>query len=184
MSKNPGRTLAQHLAPKGESSLFAVIDGASAPKLLMALHEKQPDYICLYRGELQPDMAEVAPYLIQLEHDDLITEWILKNGWGGHWGIFFQAKAGIKEMRRHLRRFLVVHDESAKPLLFRFYDPRVLRKYLPTCTPAELKEFFGNIESILLEDENPKNISKFRLSGDVLKHEVLAVAPGGEPVLV
>jgi hypothetical protein len=184
MSKNPGRTLAQHLAPKGESSLFAIIDGASAPKLLLALHKKQPEYICLYRGELQPDMAEVAPYLIQLEHDDEITEWILNNGWGEHWGIFFQAKAGIKEMRRHLRRSLVVHDQSGKPLLFRYYDPRVLRKYLPTCTPAELKDFFGVIEFILLEDEDPKNILKFRLSGEVLKHEVLTVAPGSERVLV
>jgi len=46
-------------------------------------------------------------------------------------------------MRQHFRRFITVHDESGKPLLFRYYDPRVLRTFLPTCNAKELAEIFG-----------------------------------------
>ena len=35
----------------------------------------------------------------------------------------------VDELRRHLRRFLLVKDESGRQLYFRYYDPRVLRLY-------------------------------------------------------
>ncbi|MCF6281484.1 MAG: DUF4123 domain-containing protein [Candidatus Polarisedimenticolaceae bacterium] len=38
--------------------------------------------------------------------------------------------------------------------MFRFYDPRVLRLYLPTCTGNEAKQFFGPIPQIIVEAEN------------------------------
>ena len=44
--------------------------------------------MCLYRGELQPDMAEVAPYLVKLDRDAPFTDWVLDRGWGNHWGVF------------------------------------------------------------------------------------------------
>jgi len=40
---------------------FAILDGASVPGLLQHLHRCDPVRECLYRGELQPDIAEVAP---------------------------------------------------------------------------------------------------------------------------
>jgi hypothetical protein len=36
-------------------------------------------------------------------------------------------------------------------MLFRFYDPRVLRVYLPTCWPGELTRMFGPVESFVME---------------------------------
>jgi hypothetical protein len=39
-------------------------------------------------------------------------------------------------MARRRRRFLRVKDEDG--LVFRFYDPRVMRVYLPTCAAGEL----------------------------------------------
>lgn len=37
-------------------------------------------------------------------------------------------------------------------MLFRFYDPRVLRLYLPSCTTEELDRVFGSVERFILED--------------------------------
>ena len=35
------------------------------------------------------------------------------------------------------------------------HDPRVLRVFLPTCTPDELSDFFGPIGSFLVESDQP-----------------------------
>lgn len=44
---------------------------------------------------------------------------------------------------------------EADPIYFRFYDPRVLRRFLPVCTPDQLYAFFGPIDYFLFEDEDP-----------------------------
>jgi hypothetical protein len=144
------------------ANTFTVLDGASVPGLLDKLDQWQPEFVCLYRGELKPDLAEVAPYLVRLDPGTEITEWILSKGWGNHWGIFAIADADLPVMRQHLRRLLTVYDEKGKPLLFRFYDPRVMRVYLPTCNSEELTAIFGPVASYILEDESSKISVRFR----------------------
>lgn len=134
---------------------FAILDGASVPGLVPMLYRLTPEFECLYRGHLEPDIAEVAPYLIQLEANTEFTETVLNQGWGNHWGVFAVTPADLFAMRQHLRRFLTVHDSTGKPLLFRYYDPRVLRVYLPTCNAEEITSFFGPITRYFMEGEKP-----------------------------
>jgi hypothetical protein len=98
-----------------------------------------------------------------MEPETEFAKWVLSEGWGKHWGIFAIAEAGLRDMRQHFRRFLTVHDESGKPLLFRYYDPRVLRVYLPTCNAAELAEIFGPVVCYVAEGEEPDTALKFEL---------------------
>src|SRR5712692_5681713 len=163
----------QQLFASDAGRVFAILDGASVGDLLTPLYEHHPEFECLYRGELQPDIAEVAPYLVQLEQGTEFTKWVLEQGWGNHWGIFAVADAELPVMRRHFRRFLTVHDPDGKPLYFRYYDPRVLRAYLPTCNAEELKTMFGLIECFLLEDENPATALRFQLQDGSLKQQKL-----------
>lgn len=154
------------------SAVFAILDGASVPGLLKQLAEQQPEHVCLYRGELEPDMAEVAPYLVKLEHDAPFTEWVLDRGWGNHWGVFADSGADLDTLRRHFRRFLTVHDENGKPLLFRYYDPRVLRTYLPTCNVEELNTMFGPVQAYVVEDEGGAAMLRFRVKNGSLVRQV------------
>ena len=149
-------------------SAFAVLDGASIPDLLDKLDELQPEYVCLRRGELKPDLAEVAPYLVRLEPGTEFTRWLLEQGWGNHWGIFALAAANLIEMRRHCRTLTMVYDPEGEPLLFRYYDPRVLRIYLPTCNEEELRTMFGPVAAYLLEDEDPGTLLRYQVSGGKL----------------
>src|ERR1022692_3301523 len=112
-------TIRNLLFTEAGGNVYAVLDGASVPGLLDKLAEWEPPQECLYRGEIKPDLAEMAPYLVHLEPDAEFTAWILQQGWGNHWGIFAIAEADLRAMRQHLRRFLTVHDESGKPMLFR-----------------------------------------------------------------
>jgi hypothetical protein len=167
------QALADHFFANEELNLYAVFDGASVTDLRTKIFEHQPEHECLYPGELEPDLAEVAPYLIKLTPDSEFTLWILEEGWGNHWGIFAQSPADLRSMRRHFRTLLKVHDPDGKPMLFRYYDPRVLRIYLPTCNSDELKIVFGPVENYLLEDENAKSALRYRLVAGALKQEKL-----------
>jgi len=132
---------------------YAILDGASNPALLDHLYaEQRPEFACLYRGELEPDIAECAPYLVKLEVNSVFTQWITGNGWGDHWGIFALADCDFKTLHRHLRTLNMVYDpESNKSLLFRYYDPRVLSVFLPSCNPEQLTEFYGPIKAFFAE---------------------------------
>lgn len=45
----------------------------------------------------------------------------------------------------------MVEDENGQPLYFRFYDPRVLGAFLPTCTDQQRGAVFGDIEAFVIE---------------------------------
>jgi hypothetical protein len=169
------RSLAEKLFSDEDANLFAVLDGASVPGLLGKLYGLEPEYLCLYRGELTPDMAEVSPYLIRLEPDTELTDWILQKGWGQHWGIFAATYADTRAMRGHFRSLLTVYDDSGRPLLFRYYDPRVLRLFLPTCNAEELKKMFGPVENYFVEDEDASKLLRFEVVSKSLRRKRLAV---------
>src|SRR5258708_30316159 len=127
------KVLLDQLFSDPEAKVYAVLDGASIPGLLKEVYEKKPQYLQLYRGELEPDMAVVSPYLVELKADAPFSEWVLGEGWGNHWGIFLVSPVDMPTMRRHLRSLQIVKDHTGKDLNFRYYDPRVFRVYLPTC---------------------------------------------------
>lgn len=168
----------EFLFEAGGAGVFAVLDGASVPGLLDKLHQARPEFECLYRGELAPDMAEVAPYLIRLERKAEFTTWLLAEGWGKHWGIFVCTPADLFTMRQHFRRFLMVHDSTGTALYFRFYDPRVLREYLPTCDREQLTEMFGPVASYVTEGEKPGGLLCFRLKSGELATERKELSAG------
>jgi hypothetical protein len=165
---NPQDALKQQLFGGG-GTVFAVLDGASVPELLDKLYGSlRPEFECLYRGDLEPDLAEIAPYLVRLDAGSEFTDWVLAEGWGKHWGVFAVTSADLRAMRMHLRRFVMVHDAEGKPLYFRYYDPRVLRTYLPTCNSKELEEFFGPVAKYVGESEQPGALLEFRSEAGAL----------------
>jgi len=152
---------------------FAILDGAAIPDLLERLYGERPEFICLYRGELQPDIAEVAPYLVRLEPEAPFTDWVLERGWGNHWGIFALARESLRAMRTHFRRFLMVKDEEGARLHFRYYDPRVLRVYLPTCDAEETTALFGPVQRYCLEAADPNVLLQYRhMDGQLMPRRV------------
>jgi hypothetical protein len=70
-------------------------------------------------------------------------------------------------MRKQFRSLITVYDESGNPLLFRFYDPRVLPEFLKTCNAAELKTFFGKADYLFAEDG--QELLSFKLENNELK---------------
>lgn len=169
--------LSRHLFADGGARVYAVLDGAAIPDLLEKLQDYQIEPVCLYRGTLIPALAKVAPYQVILERESGFTHWLLQKGWGRHWGIFALGRADWRAMREHLSALTVAYSPDQQPLYFRYYDPRVLRVYLPTCDTDELWALFGPITCLLCEDEGGHVLS-YRIAGGQLVSErtVLAAA--------
>ena len=155
---------------------YAVLDGAAVSTLLDHLYADQPEFECLYRGKLEPDMAEVAPYLVKLEPGHKFTEWLLDNCFGRHWGIFAVTKVEMPAMRKHFRTFLMVQGPDGKPVYFRYYDPRVLRLYLPTCNEDETAQVYGPVIEYWLEDETAEKLLRFSVSKMLAQKDDYSIA--------
>lgn len=177
VAKIPPQAITQHLFAIPETTVYAILDGASVPRLPQTLEQMAVESECLFRGELEPELALVAPYLAVVQPGHPFTEWLLQEGWGQHWGVFAISKADFRDLRMHLRTFLKVYGPDLTPLYFRYYDPRVLRIYLPTCNEQDLQTVFGPVLRYLVEDENPVALLKFWCEGDECRKERAVLTP-------
>jgi hypothetical protein len=155
--------------------VFAVLDGARDRRISWELDSTFCEHDCLYAGDLPQQLRSAAPYLVQLDRDDRLAAFILDNGWGKNWGVFLRSDIGIRNLRKHLRGFLRVKDEHGNRLLFRYYDPRVLKLYLPTCTAAELHTVFGPIHSIVMETAGGESAAEMIFDGKALQQSTLSI---------
>jgi hypothetical protein len=158
------------------TSVWAIVDCARDDRIYPALRTSGLDYLCLYSGRLLPAVEAAAPHLIELAPTYAFTPKLIDMGWGNSWAVFLRTD-DPSGLRHHLRRFLRVQDESGRILLFRYYDPRVLRVYLPTCRADELRTVFGDISSYLVEDETGRSLIEFSFDEDRLRERRVVLAP-------
>ncbi len=147
---------------------YCLIDAARIGPALLDRFTEGVKYDSLYRGRSEEVLAAVAPYIAELGSDNGFDTWLFEDGWGDSRYIFIKSKFSMEELWKHFRKFLLVKNEKGEELYFRFYDPRVLRIFLPTCNEAQLSEFFGPVDSFLAEDKNPEYILEFSLQNGKL----------------
>jgi pSer/pThr/pTyr-binding forkhead associated (FHA) protein len=158
--------------------LFAILDAARGWKVLETLRDCNQQYQSLYEGAKGEALANFAPYLVEIPSKSAVVEALVREVWGKSCGIFLTSRSSFKETRRHLRHFLLVQTEDGRELYFRFYDPRVLRVFLPTCSPQQIDEFFGRISCYLMEGEEPTKLIQFTNTDKGLGQRVILVAAG------
>ena len=90
-------------------------DCARDPAVYAALIDSRLEFRCLYSGRLPRELEMAAPQLVELLPGHRLTQRVLGEGWGRSWGVFMRIDDPSNQ------------DESGRQLLFRFYDPRVLR---------------------------------------------------------
>ena len=157
-----------------EEPLYAILDGARDRSIADWIQRSRAPAWCLYSGALPPVLAEAAPWLLRLGRGHAFTTEFFEQGWGWEWGIALASTKPVKELRRHLRRFLRAQTEDGLRMAFRYYDPRVLRVYLPTLNAQELTTFFGPISALAVPEKERNAFRVFRQQDGVLA-EVRAV---------
>ena len=123
---------------------------------LLFLQNKFPVHQCLFKGTKDETLVDVAPYIFGIENEvekfndlELSLNEI----------IFLESTASVEELAQHFRDFIYQKVEE-RECYFRFWDGRVLKKFLPTCTAIQLYLFFGPIDSFIVQENS--NAFRFR----------------------
>lgn len=141
--------------------VFAILDGARDQQIYPLISNSKRPYVCLYLDPLTDKLRAAAPYLIEL--DEHFTRVLLQKGWGASWGIYLAGHSAValNTLRHQYRKINRVTGPAGKRLFFRYYDPRVLRVYLPTCYLAELQYFFDPVTDIFMEGDTVQSLLHF-----------------------
>lgn len=144
--------------------LYAVVDAAKDYRLAIASRDLLGEPLRPLFVKAPRHMERVGPYMARIQcgnrYPDYMKLWAERLGDNG--GILLLSSAWPKVVHSHLRSIFKVYDETGAMFYFRFYDPRVLRAYLPTCTAKEGRQFFGPIRSLLVEDETVGVMRNYR----------------------
>jgi hypothetical protein len=154
---------------------FVLLDSARMGILIEKAWNLNPVHDSLFRGKSEENLRMVAPYIFSVEKNEAFKEWYLAEGWGHSWGVLVGADGSMKELHHHFRKFLLVKTEDRKELYFRFYDPRVLKSFLPTCDAPQILEFFGPVKYFIVEGDTKKEAVRFWQENGLLKQLTVSV---------
>jgi pSer/pThr/pTyr-binding forkhead associated (FHA) protein len=172
----PAPSVLEALAAVSEP-LFVLLDAARSYQVLEVLRPSGEQYQSLYEGPEGDELADWAPYLVALPTGSPLRETLVREGWGQSWGVYLTCPLPFAEVRKHFRKFLLVKSqEDGRTLYFRFYDPRVLRLFLPTCNATETAEFFGPIREFLSEAADPGSLLRFTRGARGAEQATMAVS--------
>ena len=133
-------------------NLYGLFDCA-ADDTLYPLVAATPGHACLYAGDIDPELAPAAPFIVEVRETDPLLRAFLAEGHGKNWGILCESRLSLSLVRFHFRHYLQARLPDKRVVEFRFYDPRVFRVYFPTCAPDELVRWFDGITRFIVENE-------------------------------
>ena len=132
-----------------QSGTFGVIDLALAAALRSkVISLKEPFGCSLLDADTYLDVVPVGPWLIDLDKcSDLRRIWMAQVR-DVEWGYTIQTTLQLADLRRHLRKFALAEIEGQpKPVLFRYFDARIIRAFLlETFTPEERQKFLAPMQ--------------------------------------
>ncbi len=159
--------------------LFGLLDSAREETILAALVDGV-DCESLYRGTKNEKHFGKAPFLVHFAPGCKLFYQLVSRGWGDSWGVVFASREPFGNLLEHFQRFVLARrqfGEDQDVFFFRFYDPRVLRAYLPTCTESEIGLLFGPVRRFYVESEGGDAVLVFDRQERSARSDVSDAAP-------
>lgn len=165
----------------GGRHLYAVIDCGRDPMIIPPMIEAMAaSSECLFRGKARENLGDQAPWAVAVDPNEDLLDWLVEDGFGRRWASFAVSPLGIRDFVSHLRRFTMVEDEAGTLHYFRFYDPQVLRQYLPAFDPDQTARFFRGVDAWLVENSlRFDELLEFTPAGGRTVRRALAIGPVG-----
>lgn len=155
---------------------FIILDGARIPDQIIRAREINKYSASLYKGDSMIKLSSVSPYLFELRDKNPFMKWFFEEGWENSWGIIIATHLDFEDCQKHFRKFLIVANEEGQEFYFRFYDPRVLKIFLPTCDRSQIANFFGHIDNFIIEGDKKEEAIKFSHQNGILQQEVISTS--------
>lgn len=141
----------QALLGPQQPPLWAVIDGVNCREAMARLQQPGVHSACLYASTDDATRAN-APWLVRLEADSEVRNWLESLPQDQHWGVLLHSHATLKQLRSHLRKFTLLwtpaNDQA--PVYFRFYDPRVALDMSQALEPWKLAALMAPLEALIV----------------------------------
>lgn len=173
-STSDGASTSPVTAPR---RIFALVDAAAVrdPETQRTLHSDAA--ISLFQGDSEETYREAAPYLLELGPETPRLSALAASVRTDMAGVYVSGHLSTPLVRRHLRKFLMIATPDGAVIYFRYYDPRVLIDFLPTCDPAQLSSFFGPIEHIWAPIPDGAGFERFGIAKGRLRRQTFAAEP-------
>lgn len=145
------------LFPENDDVTYAIMDAALMPDLLTRLENEELNHRCLFKNEAAEDLADVAPYLVELPRDENLTRDLftkMDEPRDSHYYvkdscIFLQSNSGFDALWAHLRKFTKIRNEEDKWHYLRFWDPS-FRNYIIDHPQGPFpRGFFDHINAVI-----------------------------------
>lgn len=134
-----------------QGARYAVVDSTRHAELYNFITEHAV-HQCLYSDIEAIRLARYAPYCVDLDRSpEFVSRWFAHagQGWHMHWGWLFQSRLSLAALQHHFKKISHIQLPNQQPLLWRFYDPRVLKKSLPGLSQEQTAENFGALQPIV-----------------------------------
>lgn len=135
------------------SCLYALLDSAHSARIHPWMEARRIRKICLFSGISATTLAEHAPYLIPLHDQPEIIGELLARFWGKNCLLLLESTAPEEQLRIALKKCLSASLPGGVSGLFRYYDPRVFRRFLPISNGRQRQQFFSQVNRFWLENE-------------------------------
>lgn len=129
---------------------YLLLDGAQIDDLLLQLYrlEDSPAVQRLYQGTRYETLADAGPVLVQLAPGSRLEQHFIEH-WQARAGLWLETDASEAELVEHLRSLIHVRVQGVTVLL-RYYDPRIMRHWLPELPADERDRLMGPVSCIRL----------------------------------
>lgn len=154
------------MATAGVGKLYGVLDCAVDPALHDHCARLEPEFaVCLF-DRVDPKVKAASPHLIELTPTDPLSRAWRTGGWGRNWGVLLSSRADLRTVKLRLKRFTQARlPDGSGPVLFRFWDPRVMRIYMPLLQPDEVEGWFTDIDRWIVATADGKGSLRFSRNG-------------------
>ncbi|CUH78167.1 hypothetical protein TRM7557_01751 [Tritonibacter multivorans] len=121
--------------PTAHSRCFALLDAAKLQFGHSEIEDSDLTWRCLFKDTAAQSLANVAPYLVELEQDNDFTRRLFTeipefdatmtsaHMWPKRPAIFLRSALSFDALWKHLRRFTKIRDKSGTWLFYRFWEP-------------------------------------------------------------
>lgn len=133
-----------------EQNHYLLLDGAQIDDLLKTIYRlnKSAEVDVLYINTRFAELQKVSPILVKVQSGEPLFH-KFQQDWQQTAGIHFIAKGDIYTLGNHLRSSLQAKINN-QPVIFRYYDPRILELWLETISIEQQSQFMGPITTLYI----------------------------------
>ncbi len=143
---------------------------------LLKLQDMYPLHQSLFKGTKDEMLFDVAPYIFQV--DDELYNKCSELSISLERCLLVDSEKDIQKISDHFRKF-IYQTINKREYFFRFWDGRVLQKFLPTCEENQLILFFNGVRSYGVLANGRQTSFSFTQYGLEMKEEVHSYPKAG-----